>query len=217
MGINAGSGGVKSAGRTLPRKAGRLRNQGYILAYIFRRDKGGKHPAWIGFHFNAVVSRTQRFTWSELVSSSRKRRGDTPTEVTIRGKTNMNENEAAEAEAIKLLDTYLDAVNGKDDEAGEATFHFPHIRISEEKVTIWQAPGEGSLDRFRKFAAEDGWSHSTWDSRRVLHHSNRKIHLEVQFTRYRADESVIGQYRSIYILTHHDGRWGIQARSSFAP
>ena len=129
----------------------------------------------------------------------------------------MSDNAAAEAEAIKLLDTYLDAINRKDDEAAEATFHFPHIRISEEKVTIWQGPGEGSLDRFRKFAAEDGWQRSSWDSRKVLHQSAKKIHLEVRFTRYRADGSVIGQYRSIYIITHRDGSWGIQARSTFAP
>ncbi len=129
----------------------------------------------------------------------------------------MSTRKAAEAEAIQLLDTYLAAVNAVDDEAAEATFHFPHIRISEEKVTLWQGPGERPLARFRKFAAEDGWHHSEWDSRRVLHQSDRKIHLEVRFTRYRADNSVIGQYQSIYIITHRDGRWGIQARSTFAP
>jgi hypothetical protein len=38
----------------------------------------------------------------------------------------------------------------------------------------------------------------------------------VQFTRYRADDSVIGSYRSLYIVTRRDGRWAIAARSSFA-
>ena len=32
-----------------------------------------------------------------------------------------------------------------------------------------------------------------------------------------ADGSVIGVYESLYILTKVDGRWGIQARSSFGP
>jgi hypothetical protein len=43
-----------------------------------------------------------------------------------------------------------------------------------------------------------------------------KIHFDVQFTRYRADDSVIGSYRSLYIVTRRDGRWAIAARSSFA-
>jgi hypothetical protein len=38
----------------------------------------------------------------------------------------------------------------------------------------------------------------------------------VQFTRYRADNSVIGRYRSLWIVTKRDGAWAVAARSSFA-
>jgi len=38
----------------------------------------------------------------------------------------------------------------------------------------------------------------------------------VQFTRYRADNSVIGAFRSLWIVTEHGGRWAVAARSSFA-
>ena len=43
-----------------------------------------------------------------------------------------------------------------------------------------------------------------------------KVHLDVQFTRYRVDNSVIGSFRSLWIVTKDDGRWGVAARSSFA-
>ena len=41
--------------------------------------------------------------------------------------------------------------------------------------------------------------------------------MALSYTRLRADHSVIGTYDSLYILTKVDGRWGIQARSSFGP
>jgi hypothetical protein len=62
-----------------------------------------------------------------------------------------------------------------------------------------------------------GWHRSAWESREVLQSSEDKVHILVRFTRYREDDSVIGTYDSFWIVTKRDGRWGIQARSSFAP
>ena len=43
-----------------------------------------------------------------------------------------------------------------------------------------------------------------------------KVDLDVRFTRYRADNSAIGAFRSLSIVTRDDGRWAVAARSSFA-
>ena len=43
-----------------------------------------------------------------------------------------------------------------------------------------------------------------------------KVGTDVQFIRYRADESVIGSLRSLWIVTEDGGRWAVAARSSFA-
>jgi len=40
--------------------------------------------------------------------------------------------------------------------------------------------------------------------------------VQVQFTRYRADDSVIGSFRSLWIVTKEGDRWAVAARSSFA-
>lgn len=129
----------------------------------------------------------------------------------------MELNEAAVAAALDVTDRYLAAVNTLDDAAAEATFHFPHIRISNADVAIQDAPGGKPLERFRRFAAADGWHHSTWEARRPLHATEAKVHLEMEFTRRREDGSAIGRYTSIYIVTFVDGRWGIQGRSTYAP
>ena len=129
----------------------------------------------------------------------------------------MELDEQAVRAALEVTDRYLAAVNAVDDTAAEATFHFPHIRISNAQVAINHGPGEAPLERFRRFAAEDGWHHSTWDERRPLHATADKVHLEIRFTRWREDGSAIGSYTSIYVVTCVEGRWGIQARSTFAP
>ena len=43
-----------------------------------------------------------------------------------------------------------------------------------------------------------------------------KVDLNVRFIRYRADESVIGSLRSLWIVTEDGGRSAVAARSSFA-
>ena len=43
-----------------------------------------------------------------------------------------------------------------------------------------------------------------------------KVGLDVQLIRYRADDSVIGSFQSLWIVTEDGGRWAVAARSSFA-
>jgi hypothetical protein len=61
------------------------------------------------------------------------------------------------------------------------------------------------------------WDHSEWDHRNVIQFDTTKVHMDVQFTRYREDDSVIGIYPAVYVIVAHDGEWLIQCRSSFAP
>ena len=51
-----------------------------------------------------------------------------------------------------------------------------------------------------------GWTHSTWDHRRVIHVGPGKVHLDVQFTRHRGDGTVVGVYPAVYVIVEADGR-----------
>ena len=116
---------------------------------------------------------------------------------------------------MATLDRFMAALNRRDEPALNATLHFPHVRLASGKVTTWETPGTYRLVDFLGRAG-DGWHESRWDERIPIHASADKVHLAVQFSRWRADGSLIGRYRSIYIVIRLDGRWGIQARSSFA-
>lgn len=119
------------------------------------------------------------------------------------------------AGALGALDRFMAALNARDEAALNATLHFPHVRFASGRVTTWETPGSYSLADFLGRAG-DGWQRSRWETRRVIHAGPDKVHLDVEFSRWRADGSPLGRYRSIYVVTLIDGRWAIQARSSFA-
>jgi hypothetical protein len=121
---------------------------------------------------------------------------------------------APEAAALAVLDRHIDALNTGDADALVATLHFPHYRLSAAGMRIWEGPERYFAD-FRERAGGE-WHHSAWDFRRVIAASPDKVHLDVQFTRYREDNSPIGSYRSIWVVTRIAGRWAAQLRSSFA-
>ena len=125
--------------------------------------------------------------------------------------------EGSEREALAAIDAYMDAFNARDLAGTDTALHFPHVRIASGAVHVREAPGDGMPDLFDRLNAATGWAYSRWDYRRAVQSGPDKVHFAVQFTRYRADDSVIGHYPSMWIVTLQDGRWGVQARSSFAP
>jgi len=119
------------------------------------------------------------------------------------------------AGALDALDRFMAALNRRAEPALNEVLHFPHVRLASGTVRTWEAPGSYRIADFLGRAG-DGWHESRWDERNVVHAGRDKVHLDVQFSRWRADGSLIGRYRSLWIVTARDGRWGVQARSSFA-
>ena len=122
---------------------------------------------------------------------------------------------AAEVVAAKaVLDEHVRALNARDEKALVATLHFPHFRLTGGRMKIWERP-DGYLKDFYARAGGD-WHHTRWDFKNVIAADPDKVHLDVQFTRCRADDSAIGTFRSLWIVSKLDGRWAAHVRSSFA-
>ncbi len=129
----------------------------------------------------------------------------------------MDNNQDSVAQAMAVLDRFMAAFSSSDEAGIRASFHFPHVRFHAGKVTMFVNPEDFNLGFFRGTADAKEWAESIWDERRVINAGTDKVHFDTQFSRLRADGSVIASYRSIYIVTRIGGRWGIQGRSSFAP
>ena len=123
-----------------------------------------------------------------------------------------------EKEVMQVLDDYMAAWNRKDLAGWERTFHFPHYRLASGKMNVLDKPGMQDAARvWGPAGAGSDWHHSRWERRKIINSSPDKVHVDTQFTRCRADGSVISSFESLYILTKEDGRWGVKLRSSFAP
>lgn len=124
---------------------------------------------------------------------------------------------AVQAECNLVLDAFMDALNAHDATRMDSCMHFPHTRFAGTAIKVYEAPGSNPMDLFARLQADDGWSYSRWETRDVIQYNARKAHVALSYTRFRADHSVIGVYESLYVMTRIEGRWGIQARSSFGP
>lgn len=126
---------------------------------------------------------------------------------------------SSEAGAIKAMEGFIAALNAGDNQALFNTMHVPHIRISGNGVAIHNTQKDLEDDYLKGFAARAGnsWHHTVLDSIEVLHSSEDKVHLYIQWTRYDKDDAPLLTHQALWIMTYLDGRWGAQARSSFAP
>ncbi len=125
---------------------------------------------------------------------------------------------AAEAEALAVMDAFLDAFNASDVEAWADTLVFPHVRLASGTVRVFGNRAEfvAAMDMVA-FAASTGWRRSAWDDMQIVQSSPEKVHIRVRFSRFDAQDDLIASYDSLYIIEAADGRWGVRARSSFAP
>lgn len=120
-------------------------------------------------------------------------------------------------ECKEVLDRFMDALNKHDAAGMDQAMHFPHYRFSGNQVKVYERAGGNPMDLFQTLHAEDDWKYSTWRTRELVQFHDTKAHYALSYTRFRRDESVIGVYESLYVMTRVDGLWGIRMRSSFGP
>lgn len=121
------------------------------------------------------------------------------------------------AAARRAVDEFLAAFNRADAAAWAQTLNYPHVRIADGQLTVWQTPDEYQAAFDFDALRQSGWQHSRWDEVRAVQAGRDKVHFAVRFTRYRADGTRLATYEAMYVVTKQDGHWGVQARSSFAP
>ena len=120
--------------------------------------------------------------------------------------------------AVQVMHGFLAAFNARDESAWADTLHFPHVRVASGDVVVYpdKAGFVAAMD-LDAFAESTGWDHSSWDEMTVIQASENKVHITVTFSRFNAAGDKISEYDSLYVVENVNGRWGIRARSSFAP
>jgi len=125
--------------------------------------------------------------------------------------------DVANTEALKVMDAFMAAFNERDAAAWADTLVYPHVRFASGKVAVYPDRDAFIAGNRLQALVDQGWDHSAWDSMQIVQSSPDKVHITVTFTRYRKDGTKLASFPSLYIVERVDGRWGVRARSSFAP
>jgi hypothetical protein len=118
--------------------------------------------------------------------------------------------------ALQVVEDYIAAFNTRDIRKFEATMHYPHVRLADGKVRVWETPA-GQQEVFGALEKSIGWDHTRLEEKKVIQCGPDKVHVAVKVTRRRKDGTPIHAFDSLYVVTNQGGRWGIQIRSSYAP
>jgi hypothetical protein len=124
-------------------------------------------------------------------------------------------NSAAIHAARAVLDAHILALNASDEDALVATLHFPNYILTGGALKTWDTTDD-YFDDFRARAGGD-WHLSSFDEVAVIHASIEKVHLDICVNRFRVDDSLISQFKTIWVMAFIDGRWAAQLRSVFSP
>lgn len=118
--------------------------------------------------------------------------------------------------AREVIEAFFRGFNARNDEAVRAALSYPHVRIASGRVAIAHNASEFRIP-YDALVAAEGWHHSTLDSAEVVHEGADKVHFDVRFSRYREDGTRYATHIALWIVTRKNRRWGLQARSSYAP
>lgn len=117
-----------------------------------------------------------------------------------------------------VMEDFMTTFNARNESAWADTLLFPHVRIASGEVIVHPSKAEFvAATDLDEFAQVNNWDHSAWDSIEVIQAGPDKVHFKVVFSRFNPAGEKYVTFSSLYILQRVDGRWGIRARSSFAP
>src|SRR5262249_31005550 len=123
---------------------------------------------------------------------------------------------AAEAAALAVGDAYFATINARDWEGDAGTMHCPHVRLARGGLRGYATrEGLGGSRAFGRLGGRGGGHPTPLEEAGVVESAADKVHVAVRFTRYDAQGRPFETHRSPYVVTLLEGRWGIQARSSF--
>ena len=118
-----------------------------------------------------------------------------------------------ESMALKAMDKFMATFNSRNPKEWSLSLQYPHVRPSVRRDPVITMSAEEYADGFDfQRPVSMGWDHSEWDSREIVHLSDRKAHGAGQYSRYNAQGEKFWTNQVVYIITKVNDNWGIKAR-----
>ena len=82
---------------------------------------------------------------------------------------------------------------------------------------MWEQAQEVASNTSFERLASTGWVRTASHALNPVQVSSDAVNVALELLRYNAGGELITRFDTLYLVTRQDGRWGIKARSSFAP
>ena len=120
---------------------------------------------------------------------------------------------AEETAARAAVDRFFEAWNKADNLALRETIHLPHVfLVGAGSARVAETWDDIAVD-FDELRRREGWAKSTLDETEATYVSEKRVHLELVFSRLDAAGEAYSTVGVLWIMTRRDGRWGVQVRS----
>ena len=118
-----------------------------------------------------------------------------------------------ETAARTALDAFVQAWNSHDVAVLARAVHYPQVRLADRQVEMWD-----TADAF--IAGTEAGRQRTWyqlrvDQVRAVQITANGVNLVLSFSRLARDGRVMSRDEGLFLVTLRDGRWKVQARSTF--
>jgi hypothetical protein len=114
--------------------------------------------------------------------------------------------------AREAVEAHMSAINELNSGAMINSQHFPFIHLWPDG----RADFAETASDFRPLNKDNDlgteWHHTVLDSAKEITQDNEAVSFRIEFSRQRADDSVLGQYEAVWIATNNGNEWGIQFR-----
>jgi hypothetical protein len=115
---------------------------------------------------------------------------------------------------FKLFTDFCDTFSAHDFDAHFKLYHFPIVRITGNRTTVYASIKDVPRDILMKGIPAD-YAKSEWTSLEIIQASPTKAHVIATFDRIRKDGTTVGNYPALYIVEKINGVWGVTVRSNF--
>jgi len=117
------------------------------------------------------------------------------------------------AAAMQAVSAFLQAWNSHDHDRLAAAVHYPHVRVADGRVEIWQTAAEYLAGP--EPGRQRTWHQTRLDGSKVVQTTATGANIVVSFSRLGRDGAVLSRDEGIVLVVSRDGVWKVQARSTF--
>ena len=116
----------------------------------------------------------------------------------------------------KVIESYIEAFNERNSNKMADLFNFPHVRFANDSVSvISKSEYLNNQDKVTKLLKDEKWHHTEILNIKNIQSNDTKVHFIIHFLRLDKNNSIIHNFKTLWIVTKVDDHWGVQFRSSF--